>query len=355
MLRVEEVADPGALTGLSRTAQPWAELVTRLPHPTPTLAAEWVLPWLAHRAPAGWQLRLAWRGDRLVGVAPLVVGGRAPVDDDVVLRSWHPVVAPDEPAATWEGLLEGRRWVPLRGVRPGALPWRAGVWRTVLGEARPTSVIDVAGAAPPLPSNAARNLAKARRRAAALEARHEVVTAPGLLGELARLERSGWKGLRGTPVDASPALLAFHTGLERALADRGTLAWHLLHLDGAMAALALTARLPGRVCVAKIAHDPRHDRLRPGALLTGALLDACRADPEVATVDLLTGMAWHRLWAATDLPHRDGALVRGVSGRGRAAVTVTVPGGVRDVVRRSEALRATARWVRGGGGGGSES
>jgi O-antigen/teichoic acid export membrane protein/CelD/BcsL family acetyltransferase involved in cellulose biosynthesis len=101
------------------------------------------------------------------------------------------------------------------------------------------------------------------------------------------LERSGWKGRRGTAMAARPQEEAFIRAAAAGLAAHGHMRVALLRHGGRPIAGALVILGVGRAFYFKTAYDERYRRFSPGALVTRALSGHLLADPAILATDSL--------------------------------------------------------------------
>jgi CelD/BcsL family acetyltransferase involved in cellulose biosynthesis len=99
------------------------------------------------------------------------------------------------------------------------------------------------------------------------------------------LERSGWKGKRGTALAERPNETAFFEYMCAAARAQGKFLGVRITLDGRPIAM-LASFVAGRGAYSfKIAHDESFARFSPGALLMMKVIDAYHADPRVDWAD----------------------------------------------------------------------
>jgi len=116
------------------------------------------------------------------------------------------------------------------------------------------------------------------------------------LEDFLRLEKSGWKGERGSAIGMSETLRAFYTSVTRNMISRGQLEYRFLKLNGESIAGQLTSIIGNRRTISKIAYDEKYAGFSPGNLLFEATLKSDFENPNIHYVDCLTDMEWHLKW-----------------------------------------------------------
>ena len=325
------------LDALAPHREAWDELALAAPQGLPMLSHAWVSAFLLHRvaAPATWRVLLAFRGDELVGVLPLVrtpheqLGGNRPrlrLPRDLHTRSGDAVLAAGvEHEALSAMIAEARRLEPrlfsidFSGVREGSptiAALAAGTAKVTALDAPDErgSYVAVAGTMDEfratLGDNFRRNLKKAGNRferepGAGVRLLSGPSAHPALLDDFLALEAAGWKGAEGTAIAADPSLVAFYRTLVSNLAAKGWLEWHFLDIGGKPAAAHLAVRFGRALVLLKIAYDESHSRLGPGNLLFERVLLHAFEGKEVDEVNCTTDMPWHRNWEMPQSAYHD--------------------------------------------------
>ena len=125
----------------------------------------------------------------------------------------------------------------------------------------------------------------------------------GALGDFLALERSGWKGARGTAIAGDPRLVAFYARVAHDAAARGALAIRALALDGHPVAIHLGLVHRGVYYLPKTAYDERLGAVSPGQLLHREVVAECEARG-LSELDFLgPDMEWKRDWEPRHRPH----------------------------------------------------
>jgi CelD/BcsL family acetyltransferase involved in cellulose biosynthesis len=108
----------------------------------------------------------------------------------------------------------------------------------------------------------------------------------GVLQTCFALEARTWKGDLGTAIQSEPRVQGFYEELARSLAVRGELALYVMRRAGQVIAFDYGLRGAGRLDSLKVAFDPDHAQLAPGNLLTLELLRREIKDRIVGAVHL---------------------------------------------------------------------
>lgn len=332
-----EVLEGSNLPGWLRA--PWEELragvAARGMTAGPFLGFDWAVVYArAFAARVGLpRIFLAWRGDRLVGVVPLVAERRSLVHAPArILRSlsddhsqrWDALVADhDAAAALVARLLADRSWdvLELRDAPALAdtgvelLAGAARVAGCVVGEwpSQRSPVLALPGdleqVLDGLDAKFRANLRRRARRLAeevgpvSLERITDAAADREALAEAFGLEAAGWKGDEGTAVACDPALEETYRGLAAALADHGRLALYFLKAGERRVAMHFAAVDEGVYYLFKVGSDPALARYGLGHLLVAEVArDLVRRG--VRELDFLGDSAeWKRSWTATERAH----------------------------------------------------
>lgn len=316
-------------------AQAWADrwdaLAATTPQRMPMLSYAWVDAYARTFGGGPTELRcvLACRGDRLLGVLPLVVHERGigglgtacastPYDDHTAFGD--ALLCPDEAYDTLAALLDAARKelggrlseIALRGVAATSATAQCG--RSPLPGLH--TLVDKRGRGSYLPvatglwtehrsrlsKNFRQNLRKAdnRMREAGLLPTYEWLAGaeadPERLGIFLALESSGWKGRAGSSIAQDDRRLDFYRALVNNMHQRGWLEWHLMQVGDRTIAAHLAIRMDRSLVLLKIAYDEAHARYSPGTLLFEKLAERAFADADTDEINCLTDMEWHKPW-----------------------------------------------------------
>jgi CelD/BcsL family acetyltransferase involved in cellulose biosynthesis len=303
----------------------WDDLLLLQPFPLPMSSSAWVKSYAEHLVTYGQEIHcvFAHAGNRLIGVLPVAVnkGHEAETRTLTVpngnhFRSCDMTLAPDCASVAARALI-------------GVLPKLCSGWHKMHIEHIPEQTftkiaieslhsvscgindsgrgayVNTAGKYEEyinsLSHNFARNLRRVRGKLQKdysvefqfLKARPDSFD---LLDDFLTLEKSGWKGLEGTAIKASPELHQFYRALAERLAARGWLEYHRLVADGRVVACHIAVRYKRTVILMKIAYDEQLSPYAPGNTLMHEILRRSFEDPEIDEVNCLTDMEWNANW-----------------------------------------------------------
>jgi CelD/BcsL family acetyltransferase involved in cellulose biosynthesis len=315
-MQVVEITDPEELAAL----QPeWGALLDACPETSPFQSPEWLLAWRAAFLPEGlWTLAVR-DGSRLAGLAPLfahrtgegrrqltLLGNGVSDRLDLIARpEQRDVVA----ASLFDHLRRSDGWdcCDFRDVPEGS------PLLTCAGHGAPRDRVEPEPPCPAvnleetaLPDGRRRDLARcANRLAERGQVAYRTAGAASRaadLGELIRLHGARWAG-RGAPgVLAETTVRGFHDAVTEALLAEGRLRLDLLTLDGRAIAAHYGLRHGRRAYSYIHGYDPEFAACAPGRLLLARVLEDARHDG-LAEFDFLRGPeAYKYEWGARDRP-----------------------------------------------------
>ena len=319
VLRISVVASVEELSGY---AESWNALSYEVPPRIPTSSYAWVSACLEHFVAADetWRCIFAHRGERLVGVLPLIVSRkmrigltwlRTPMHGHLIALS--PLLFPGEEADTLRALLRaawasypGLVWIEVSDL-PANSPVLAHLDDHVHLELkrRTGRYVRVDGDQDRYQSSLSKNFRSNQRKAANKLAKLNGVETAFLTGQEASssqlfefipVEASGWKGRSGTAIQQSSALIAFYRTLTSRLASAGWLEWHFLRADGRVLAANLAVHFNRSIVVWKLGFDEGKKHCSPGGMLFQSLLDRAFADPDIDEINLVTNASWYDHW-----------------------------------------------------------
>jgi CelD/BcsL family acetyltransferase involved in cellulose biosynthesis len=120
-----------------------------------------------------------------------------------------------------------------------------------------------------------------------------------LLAEGFAVERSGWKGERGTAIASQQSTRSFYTAIARSLAQRGWLRLAFLRLDRRAVAFDLAVDADGVHYLLKTGYEEAMRSLAPGLLLRHEMILRC-VESGCASYEFLGSDApWKREWTGT--------------------------------------------------------
>jgi CelD/BcsL family acetyltransferase involved in cellulose biosynthesis len=358
-----------SLAALDAHAASWDALAQRAPRALPIASHAWVASVLeTFPPPRGWRCHLAYEGERLLGVLPVVrrwhplvgpLGIRLRVPAHFATPDGDALIAPEAPDVLGVLVDEAQRheprWFSLeRGAVDPAGPTGRALERRIVLRAHEIdgSSFAVAGDADAWRSGLSKNLRsdlkRAENRAKAdghpPTARFESNADERSFEEFLRIEASGWKGEEGTAVGASTEQTALYRRATRRMASRGWLEWQFLDLGDRAAAVHLCCRMGRSLFILKLGYDDDMRAYSPGALL---LLRAIEREHRTAAsdvVDFTTDYPWLRRWRTTVTPYER---VRLYPRRALPFVLGVLPARARARVRNAPLLRPLVRRLRG--------
>ena len=324
-----------SLCELDQHASAWDRLALSSPERIPMLAHAWVASFLETRSRGRpWICLFAYRGDRLVGVLPLLrtrrrvpAGLLAPADSDSPFA--HPLLDPAHARTALRALADAKAqlaphlWMRFYKVRESSpilpaltvLEQDMRIIRPVTAQAHQCLRLDTTGPFTDYYGSLNRTFRKSRRHArnraqADYGLEFEYVSGaeaarPHLLETFLRIEASGWKGRGGTAIACDPELVAFYRSLCRRLARRGWLEWHLAKFGGTVVAADLAIRF-GRTLVSwRIGYDENFSRYSPGSLLDKEVLVRAFADEGIDELNCLSNPPWMHVWHMSRATYTD--------------------------------------------------
>ncbi|HWB19175.1 MAG TPA: GNAT family N-acetyltransferase [Phycisphaerales bacterium] len=158
-----------------------------------------------------------------------------------------------------------------------------------------------------LSKNFRANLRKARNKLMAAGTVEHVVArhADSLrqaVDDFLQLEKSGWKGTKGTStaISMDQSLVRFYHLLAEGFGTLGMCEVHQLRLNGQTIASNFCL-VSGETChILKIAYDESRSAMAPGNMLLEHVLKGCSADGRVHTVHLMSDAGWHEDWKCSN-------------------------------------------------------
>lgn len=292
----------------------WDDLAERAEPRRPMCSGSWTAAWLEVPPRPGlcWEVALARRGDRLVGVWPLVRTRRVPrwlaPPSDLQTFTGGPLIAPGEDARTvLEALLAGG-WA-LRAQRVSALGlvegdplhtllatvhlerWQPMVRRARFRGARLDTAVPFETPWTYLSSKTRQRLKLARRRLGerGTLAHHvdEGEAARTSMATFLELEASTWKGRDTSAIATDARTAAFYRAWARRLADRGWLQLDWTTLDGRPVAAEAAVRFAGTLFVQKITYAEDVARESPGHVRWAETVAWCCGRDDVHAIDTI--------------------------------------------------------------------
>jgi CelD/BcsL family acetyltransferase involved in cellulose biosynthesis len=366
-------AQYGGLELIESIAQDWRQLCAEGVHDAPFFRPEWITTNLGAFAPAARVVLLtAHAGSQVRAVLPLMqertlfcgIPAR-------ILRSTNNVHSyrfdlvhgtKDDAAAIaclWDRLKGVSEWDVLS---LDAVPVGGAAERLVLLAAQEgyltgqqntiaSPFIPITCSKPPIPrsSNLRHNLRRYLKRARAqwsVELRRYDEADAACLNEFYQLEKSGWKGERGTAIVCSSDTRAYYDAIAKVAARFGYFCLYLLYFDHKPVAGLLGVSYKGKYSALKIGYDEQHADLSPGHLITHSVVNDCTARGITEFDFLGPSMRWKLEWTSQTLQHaRYYVFRKGVLGRMLHTAKVQVVPRLRSVARHSSLARVRDRFL----------
>ncbi len=312
-------------TSLKHTSRPeelealrpaWLELWQQDPRATPFVHPDWVLPWCRHFGRQDIEAFSVWRGDRLVGLAPMEVW---PEENGRLLKllgsgisdQLDVLTAPEHDAEVRASLLarfqqSDGRWdvcllEPLGDDSPWAGDGRARRLDVSPTLALPSRVEELASLVPPrLLSNVRAARRRLERTAPLRSAVASARDVDGWMSALFELHRARWRQRGEDGVFEEPCVLAFHRDVSRRLAEASLLRLHALFHGERLFAVLYALAAHGRVHYYLSGFDPAYEKYSPGSLIVAAAIEEAITRGE-RVFDFLRGAEPYKYaWGARD-------------------------------------------------------
>jgi CelD/BcsL family acetyltransferase involved in cellulose biosynthesis len=314
------IRDAGALTEIARA---WEALWSRVPGTTPFQSPLWLIPWWHAFAPGALFVITAWRGTRLVGLAPLYLEtgslGRRLLPLGISVSDYLDVlIDPEwfEPAArilasqltaadaSWE-VCELSELAPeanaLRLPCPANWPDAIDASQSCPVLKLPDSVGELRSVLPPRKMRNLRmawNRAARRGRASITRADRDGVAS--LLGKLIRLHQIRWESRGESGVLADSRGRRFHRHAVAGLSNAGLARLYALEIGSRTVGVYYGFLHAGRAFAYLHGFDPAYEFESPGTILIGhAIEEAIREGAR--EFHFLRGREVYKYgWGATD-------------------------------------------------------
>jgi CelD/BcsL family acetyltransferase involved in cellulose biosynthesis len=314
------------LTALRLHQCAWERLARESPQALPMQLPTWILAGITsgtwHKET--WFCSLAYIGDRVVGVLPVIVsphpifGRRWPVlrSFDILSQSGDILLASDyAPMALRALLAELRQQVPshlslhLKAVRHNSLFWEAarngldGYSLRQMGTCQ-YSRLDVSGdhnsylaSLGKMRRDMKRYLKKLRSLG---EVSVEIARGPSakadFLADFLALEASGWKGRNQSAIANRPNEVSFYKALISNFAVREDLEWYAMRINGHLVSALMCLRCGSTLIVPKVAYDEEFSKCMPGHLLFAELIKEAFGRTDIHEFNFLSNAIWLNSW-----------------------------------------------------------
>ena len=110
------------------------------------------------------------------------------------------------------------------------------------------------------------------------------------------IEKSGWKGKKGTSITQVEDSKNFHYSLCETAAKEGQLRWYKLYAGNQLVAINMAIQRSTDLWVVKTAYDENSKQFSPGTIGMTKLLCSAVEDPEVCRVRMITNYSWLDRW-----------------------------------------------------------
>ena len=110
------------------------------------------------------------------------------------------------------------------------------------------------------------------------------------------IEKSGWKGEKGTSITQLEDSKNFHYSLCEAAAEQGQLRWYKLYAGNQLVAMNMAIQRAADLWVVKTAYDENSKQFSPGTVGITKLLNWAVEDLEICKVRMITNYSWLDRW-----------------------------------------------------------
>lgn len=309
-------------------ANQWNQLALQAPQQLPMLSYAWIAAYFEHRVKSDefWRCFLAYDGEQLVGVLPLIVTPRRTLGlKSVILRTpydnhtvsvdllalpgrEHEII----PEIIKSAMNEYPRWFSFEFKR---LPDTSPTLRVLLNDNKtiiPVKEYDGIGDYlavegdyekywKDLSSSTRRNLRNRERKLERLTRGEPAFIIEDSASEkelslFMKVEAAGWKARTGSAILNSPPLVSFYNNLTCHLAAPGWLEWQFLQAGGKTYAANLSIKFNRSLVIWKLGYDETYSNCAPGSLLFERVIQHAFESGKVDEINLLTDMPWHKQW-----------------------------------------------------------
>lgn len=329
--------------------------------------------------PDRWLCLFAYVGNRLVGVAPVIIpaeenqpGDRSALGRNARLRVLTLLAAEGYENKTAVGFLaELERRLPhffsiaLNSLHENAAVFR--VDRKMLGsivvfreESTRGSYIRIAGSfadySAALSGSLRRHLRKWKKRLSETNTHFHVLSGQEITDEdfdqFLAVEASGWKGQTGTAISSQPNQVKFYRELLHSFRKVGWLELYFLTANGRTIAGLLAIRVGSTLNLWKMGYDEAYAHCGPGHLLMEKIIERAYALGTITDVNCLSDAAWIQRWRAIEntytnlylYPLRPTSVLRGAVPMAARRTVAKLPGAPQ-FIRTIRAWRATIQRV----------
>jgi CelD/BcsL family acetyltransferase involved in cellulose biosynthesis len=330
-IRLELIRDTASggtgFQGLEKYSNDWNQLV-RETGSNPVMSHAWITSHLQTRLNPGdlWFCLLAFDGDRLVGVLPIITvprrwpGGckglrfETPYDmfttgavEPLVLADYSERVCPVFHDYLWK-IPCSCSCLRVRGLPAERIPHVTNrkvfcKSSSVVDRDSAESFIPVQGSADEyfasLSKNFHRNYCRIGRRIEEhpdVRFRFETGNAETNAEQFMDIEHQGWKAQRKTSIRSDESYVQFFRLLTQRMEEQGWLRWAFLDIDGEPAAGQFMVQSGPTLYVVKIGYNEKFAKLSPGAALFGHVIENAYKSGGVTELNFMSGYPWMKDW-----------------------------------------------------------
>jgi CelD/BcsL family acetyltransferase involved in cellulose biosynthesis len=364
-----------ALDRLAQYATAWNELISLSTARLPMSSFAYIHPYFEHQLESGesWRCLFAFSGERMVGVLPLIMSAprllgisrkqfRAPSNTHVPSVTAYVAEGFESPtigAFLKELLNSDPDYFSLSFTR---VHESAAILHTAPETLRDVrmftecvgngSYVPITGDFPTYRASLSSNHRRNMRRWTNRLAKYPNVHYQFLCGDAATdeaaeqfftIEASGWKGARHSAILSNQRRSEFYRSMVTKLREAGWLELHLLSADGRVIAGQMAMKIGGSLVIWKIAYDEAYAECGPGNLLFERGIERAFLQGDVAEVNCLTDMEWHKSWKMARRPYYDVFIY---PRRAMTYVAGVVPRRTRSLVRQMPGVRPFVHLIR---------
>lgn len=120
-----------------------------------------------------------------------------------------------------------------------------------------------------------------------------------LFNHFLEIEKSGWKGQKGTSIAQLIDSKKFHYSLCKTAAKQGQLRWYKLYAGDQLVAMNMAIQRASDLWVVKTAYNDNLRKFSPGIIGMTKLLHSAIEDKEIGKVRMITNYSWLDRWHPT--------------------------------------------------------
>lgn len=123
------------------------------------------------------------------------------------------------------------------------------------------------------------------------------------LDRFCQIEKSGWKGRRGTAIANSDTVMTMYKAIVIGLQEAGVVEWHFLSGDGKDLAGHMAFRYRDRLVLWKLSYNENYANCSPGNQLLREIIKRESQKLICAEIDLTTDQNWYQKWKMRPRPY----------------------------------------------------